>query len=103
MTAPIFRHPDHPRRLVLSYYAVISKAGSPIAIHLFEPGHESDALTAARHCSDRSAESHVAIDGRRVYESRPRKRDIRPGAWDGPVGTTVTVRGPGGCYVQEER
>ena len=105
---PLFvRHPDHQTGLVVGYHSVVGHDNKLIAFHLYEDGHATEALDAAKHCSDRHELSHVnSCSGtafiERVYESHPVKHDVRPSVWDGPVGTTVTVRGPGGTYVQEE-
>ena len=109
MTDPIFfRYPEHPTGRIAGYHHVIDHANGIITTHLYESGHCESALRAAKHCSDRHPYSHVRSWDQstgvteRAYESHPVKHDIRPGVWDGPVGTTVTVRGPGGCFVQAE-
>jgi hypothetical protein len=107
---PLFvRHPEQPSGIVVGYYSIVGQDNCVVATHLYQQESESDARTDAQRCSDRHPGSHVNYYNQttrtveRVYDSRPVKHDIRPGVWDGPVGTTVTVRGPCGTYVQEER
>jgi|AACY02.16.fsa_nt_gi hypothetical protein len=99
----IVRHPDHPGGVVVGYCTVVSVTGAPIAIHTFERGHDAQAVRAAQCCANRHPESYVTREGGIVHMSRPTKHNVRAGQWDGPVGTTVTVRGAGGCYVQEDK